>query len=72
MASELESDLRDTANWGRMWLFDFNAGKTQMVSFDMSHNYGAIGAKMDGSVRAGKSSFKTLGLSFSSILDWAS
>ena len=27
-ASELESDLRDTVNWGRKWLADFNAGKT--------------------------------------------
>ena len=28
LASELESDLRDTVNWGRMWLVNFNAGKT--------------------------------------------
>ena len=28
LASELESDLRDTVNWGRKWLADFNAGKT--------------------------------------------
>ena len=29
LASELESDLRDTVNWGRKWLVvDFNAGKT--------------------------------------------
>ena len=27
MASELESDLRDTVDWGRKWLVDFNAGK---------------------------------------------
>ena len=31
LASELESDLRDTVDWGRKWLVDFNAGKTQLV-----------------------------------------
>ena len=34
LASELESDLRDTVDWGRKWLTDFNARKTQLVSFD--------------------------------------
>ena len=34
LASELESDLRDTVDWGRKWLVNFNAGKTQLVSFD--------------------------------------
>ena len=28
LASELESDLRDTVDWGRKLLVDFNAGKT--------------------------------------------
>ena len=28
LASELESDLRDTMDWGKKWLVDFNAGKT--------------------------------------------
>ena len=28
LASELESDLGDTVEWGRKWLADFNAGKT--------------------------------------------
>ena len=32
--SELESDLQDTVEWGRIWLVDFNAGKTQLNSFD--------------------------------------
>ena len=27
LASELESDLRDTVGWGRKWLVDFNAGE---------------------------------------------
>ena len=34
LASELESDIQDTLDWGRKWLVDFNAGKTQLVSFD--------------------------------------
>ena len=28
LASQLESDLRD---WGKKWLVDFHAGKTQLV-----------------------------------------
>ena len=72
LASELESDLRDTVDWGRKWLVDFYAGKTQLVSFDQSKNTGAIDVKMDGSVLEEKSSFKMLGLTFSSKLDWSS
>ena len=49
-ASELESDLQDTVDWGRKWLVDFNAGKIQLVSFDPSKNTGAIDVKMEGSV----------------------
>ena len=48
LASELESDLQDTVDWGRKWLVDFNAGKTQLVSFDWSNNTGAIDMKIDG------------------------
>ena len=48
--SELESDVRDTVDWGRKWLADFNAEKTQLVSFDQSNNTGAIDVKMDESV----------------------
>ena len=58
MASELESDLRDTADWGKKWLVDFNAGKTQLLSFDRSNNDGSIDVKMDGSVLEEKLSFK--------------
>ena len=72
LASELESDLQDTVDWGRMWLVDFNAGKTQLVLFDHFNNTGAIDVKMDGSVLQEKSSFKMLGLTFSSKLDWGS
>ena len=69
MASELESDLRDTVYWGRKWLVDFNARKTQLVLFDRSSNTGAIDVKMDASVHEEHSSFNLLGLTFSSKLD---
>ena len=72
LASELESDLRGTVDQGRKWLVDFNTGKTQLVSFVWSNNTGTINVKMDGSALEGKSSFKMLGLSFSSKLDWVS
>ena len=64
--SELESDLRDTMDWDRKWLVDFNARKTQLVLFDWSKNTGAIVVKM------GKSSIKMQGLTFSPKLDWGS
>ena len=57
LASELESDLRDKVDWGKKWLVDFNAGKTQLVLFDRSNNNGFIDVKMDGSVLEEKSSF---------------
>ena len=47
-----------TVDWGKKWLVDFNAGKTQLVSFDRPNS--------------GGSSFKMLGLTFSSKLDWSS
>ena len=70
MASELESDLQDIVDWGRNWLVDFNAGKTQLVLFDQSNDFGAIDMKMDGFVLKEDSSFKMVGLTFSSKLDW--
>ena len=42
-------------NWGRKWLVDFIAGKTQLVSFDWSNKTGANDVKMDGSVLEEKS-----------------
>ena len=48
MNSEHESDLRNIVDWGRKWLIDFNAGKTQLVSFDQSNNTGANDRKMMG------------------------
>ena len=59
-------------DWSKKCLADFNAVKTQLVSFDWSNNNGSIGVKMDGSVLEEKSSFKMLGLTFSSKLDWGS
>ena len=72
LASKLESNLRGTVDWGRKWLVDLNAGKTQLVSFDQSNNLGAFNVKINGSVLEEKSSFKLLGLTFSSELDWGS
>ena len=72
LASALESDLQDTMDWGKKWLVDFNAGKTQMVSYDWSNNNCSIDVKMDGSFLEEKSTFKMLVLTFSSKLDWAS
>ena len=46
--------------------------KLKLVSFDQSNNTDAIDVKMDGSVLEEKSSFKMLGLTFSSKLDWGS
>ena len=62
LASELESDLQDTVDWGRKWLVDFNAGKTQLVSFDWSNKTGAIDVKMDGSLLEEKLFFGRLSL----------
>ena len=72
MASVLKSDLRETADLGKKWLLDFNAGKSQLVSFEQSNNNGSVDVKMDASVLKDKSSFKIMGLTFSSKLDWGS
>ena len=49
-----------TLDWGRKWLVDFNAGKTQLVSFDWSKSFGAIDVEIDRSILEEKSSFKML------------
>ena len=72
LASELESDLRYSVDWGKKWFVDFNAGKTQLVLFDQSNNNGSIHVKMDGFVLEEKPSFKMLGLTLFSKLDWIS
>ena len=56
-------------NWGKKWLVNFNAGKTLLVSIDQSNYNGSIDVKIDGSVLEEKSSFRMLGLTFSSKLD---
>ena len=70
LASELESYLRDTVDWGRNWLVDFKAGKNQLFWFDWSNNTGAIDVKWDASVLQENSYFKMLGLTFFSKLEW--
>ena len=72
MASELESDLKDTVDWGKKWLVDFNSRKTQLVLFDQSNNTGSIDLRMDVSVLEEKSFFKMLRLTFYSKLNWGS
>ena len=47
LASELESDLRDTVDWGRKWPVYFNAGKIKLILFDQSDYTGAIDVQMD-------------------------
>ena len=42
LASELLSDLQDTLDWGKKWVVDFSAGKTQLVSFVQSNNNGSM------------------------------
>ena len=37
-------------DWGKKWLVDFIAGKTQLVLFDRSNDNSSIDLKMDGSV----------------------
>ena len=51
---------------------DFNAEETKLVLFDQSNNTGSIDVKMNGSVLEEKPSFKMMGLTFSSKLDWGS
>ena len=58
-------------DWGKEWLVDFGARKTQLVSFDQSNNTGSVDVKMDGSVLEEEPYFKMLVLS-SSKLDWGS
>ena len=72
LSSELKSDLQDTVDWGRKWLLDFNAGKTQLILFHQSNNTGIIDVKIEGPALDEKPSFKMLRLTFSSKLDWSS
>ena len=58
--------IYETLDWGKKWLVDFIVGKTQLVLFDRSNNNGSVNVKMNGYVLEEKSSFKMLGLTFSS------
>ena len=51
---------------------DFNAAKTQLVSFDRPNNNGFIDVKMGGSILEEKLSFKMLWLTLSSKLELGS
>ena len=68
MAAKLESDLRETVEWGSKWLVDFNTGKTQFVSFEQSGNTGATDVEMDRAVLEEKLSFQRFGCLF--LLNW--
>ena len=57
-------------DWGKRWLVDFNAGKSHLVSIDRSNNNVSVDVKMNVSVLEEKYSFKMLGLTYSSKLDW--
>ena len=57
LISALESDLQDAVDWGRKRLVDFNAGKTQLVSFYQSNNTGGIDGEMDASILEEKTIF---------------
>ena len=59
-------------HWGRKWFVDLNVWKPQPASFDRSNNAGAIDVKMDGFILEEELSFKMLGLTFYSKLDWGS
>ena len=61
-----------TVDWGWNWLVDFNARKTQLVSFQWSNNVEAIDMKIGRTVIGQKLYFSMPGLPFYSILDWRS
>ena len=69
LASEVESDLRDTVHWGKKGLLISMLEKLNQFCLT-GLNTGAKNVKMDGSILEEKSSFKMLGLTFSSKLDW--
>ena len=70
LASELESDLRSTVDSGRKW----NAGKTQLVSFESLITLVLLMLKWDEIAlkEKAKSSFEMLWLTSSPKLGWGS
>ena len=69
LPSELEFDPRDTVDWCKMWLVDFNARKTELVSFQQLNNNGCIRCENGSVCSCAKIIFKMLGLIFSSKLE---
>ena len=59
-------------DWGKKRLVDFIAGKTQLVWRNWSYKNDSIEVKMKGSILGEILSFKTMGLTFLSKLDWGS
>ena len=47
---ETEFDFHGNVDWSRKPLVNFNVGKTQLNSFNRSHNFGALDLLMDGSL----------------------
>ena len=47
LACQLESGPQDSVDQVKKWLIDFNAGKTQLVSFDQCNGTGAVDVKTD-------------------------
>ena len=62
--------IYETLDRARKKLVDFNAGKTQLVSFVRFNIAGSIDVKMVVPVLEENSSFKLLGLTFSCKLGW--
>ena len=50
LACKFESDLQDCLDWGRRWLVNLSARKTQLYSLYCSNNAGVLDANLDGPV----------------------
>ena len=68
----MRSDIRDAADWNGKRLAHFNTEKSKIVLVDRPNNSIAIDVGMDEFILEINSSFKILGLPFSSELDWGS
>ena len=66
----MKSDIRDAADWNGKRLAHFNTEKSKIVLVDRPNNSIAIDVGMDEFILEINSSFKILGLPFSSELDW--
>ena len=62
LASEVASDLWGTVDQGKKRLIDFNAGKTQLVSFEQTNNTVSIDVEMDEPVLEEKIIFEDAGV----------